>query len=148
MGGAHGPVGVFALFADLAGTIRLEVVGNLFLYVILFFGGALILAFWVIPSLIAALVPIGHRELLKELNSAIVIAVVTSLPVTSVPYIVQMTERLAARCQVKDADRNEIISTTMGVSYPLRSSRSYQRWGRRSRPLTRLSSLPIGYVYP
>ena len=29
MGGAHGPVGVFALFADLAGTIRLEVVGNL-----------------------------------------------------------------------------------------------------------------------
>ena len=113
------PVGVFALFADLAGTIRLEVVGNLFLYVILFIGGALILAFWVIPSLIAALVPIGHRELLKELNSAIVIAVVTSLPVTSVPYIVQMTERLAARCQVKDADRGEIISTTMGVSYPL-----------------------------
>ena len=91
------PVGVFALFADLAGTIRLEVVGDLFLYVILFFGGALILAFWVIPSLIAALVPIGHRELLKELNSAIVIAVVTSLPVTSVPYIVQMTERLVAR---------------------------------------------------
>ena len=29
MSGAHGPVGVFALFADLAGTIRLEVVGNL-----------------------------------------------------------------------------------------------------------------------
>jgi proton glutamate symport protein len=63
------PVGVFALFADLAGTIRLEVVGNLFLYVILFFGGALILAFWMIPSLIAALVPIGHRELLKELTA-------------------------------------------------------------------------------
>ena len=86
------PVGVFALFAGLAGTIRLEVVGNLFLYVYrVFLGGALILAFWVIPSLIASLVPIGHRELLKELNSAIVIAVVTSLPVTSVPYIVQMS---------------------------------------------------------
>ena len=30
MDGAHGPVGVFALFADLAGTIRLEVVGPSF----------------------------------------------------------------------------------------------------------------------
>jgi proton glutamate symport protein len=39
------PLGVFALFADLAGTIRLELIGNLFLYVILFVGGALILAF-------------------------------------------------------------------------------------------------------
>jgi hypothetical protein len=48
-----------------------------------------------------------------------VIAVVTSLPVTAVPFIVQMTERLATRCRVEDADRDEIISTTMAVSYPL-----------------------------
>ena len=113
------PLGVFALFADLAGTVRLELLGSLLLYVILFVGGALILAFWVIPTLIASLVPIGYRELLKELHSAIVIAVVTSLPVTAVPFIVQMTERLAIRCRVEDADRDEIISTTMAVSYPL-----------------------------
>ena len=113
------PLGVFALFADLAGTIRLELLGSLLLYVILFVGGSLILAFWVIPSLIVSLVPIGYRELLKELHSAIVIAVVTSLPVTAVPFIVQMTERLAARCRVEDPDRDEIISTTMAVSYPL-----------------------------
>jgi proton glutamate symport protein len=112
------PVGVFALFAGLAGTIRIELLGSLLLYVAVFLGGALILAFWVIPSLIASLVPIGYRELLKELSSAIVIAVVTSLPVTSVPFLVQLSERLAARFGVKDPDRNEIISTTIAVSYP------------------------------
>jgi proton glutamate symport protein len=112
------PLGVFALFAGLAGTIRIELLGSLLLYMVLFVGGALILSFWVIPSLIASLVPIGYRELLRDLNSAIVIAVVTSLPVTAVPFIVEMTRRLAARCGVKDADRDEIISTTIAVSYP------------------------------
>ena len=86
------PVGVFALFAGLAGTIRIELLGSLLLYVAVFLGGALILAFWVIPCLIDCLVPIGYRELLKELNGAIVIAVVTSLPVTSVPFLVQLSE--------------------------------------------------------
>jgi proton glutamate symport protein len=112
------PLGVFALFADLAGTTRIELLGSLLLYIGIFLVGALILAYWVIPSVVASLVPIGYRELLKELNSAIIIAVVTSLPVTAVPLIVQMTERLAARCGVKDADREEIISTTIAVSYP------------------------------
>jgi proton glutamate symport protein len=113
------PLGVFALFADLAGTIRLDLLGSLLLYAVLFVGGALILALWVLPSLIASLVPIGYRALLKELQGAIVIAVVTSLPVAAVPFIVQVSERLAARCRVEDADRHEIISTTMAVSYPL-----------------------------
>jgi len=113
------PLGVFALFADLTGTIQVSRLSSLLLYVGLFFGGSLILALWVIPSLIASLVPISYRALLKELQSALVIAVVTSLPVTAVPLLVQMTERLAARCRVEDADRDEIISTTMAVSYPI-----------------------------
>jgi proton glutamate symport protein len=112
------PLGVFALFAGLVGTTRVELLGSLLLYLMIFTGGALILAFWLIPALIASLVPIGHRELLKELNSAIVIAVVTTVPSTSVPLLVQTSERLAAHCGVKDADRNEIISTTIAVSYP------------------------------
>jgi proton glutamate symport protein len=112
------PLGVFALFAGLAGTIRVELLGSLLLYMVIFLGGALILAFWVIPALIASLIPIGHRELLKELNSAIVIAVVTTVPSTSVPLLVQVSERLATRCGVKDRDREEIISTTIAVSYP------------------------------
>jgi proton glutamate symport protein len=94
------PLGVFALFADLAGTIRLDLLGSLLLYAVLFVGGALILALWVIPSLIASLVPIGYRALLRELRSAMLIAVVTSLPISAVPLIVQMSERLAARCRV------------------------------------------------
>ena len=112
------PFGVFALFADLAGTLRVDLLGSLFLYAALFLGGAIILAFWVIPSLIASLVPIGHRALLDDLRSALVMAVVTSLPVTAVPFIIQVAERLADRCRIQDADRDEIISTTMAVGYP------------------------------
>ena len=108
----------FRLLCRSCRDARVELLGSLLLYIGIFIAGALILSFWVIPSVVASLVPISYRPLLKELNSALVIAVVTSLPVTAVPLIVQMTERLAARCHVKDADREEIISTSMAVSYP------------------------------
>jgi proton glutamate symport protein len=113
------PIGVFALFADLGGTVRFNVLGSLLLYALLFVSGSLILAFWVIPSIIASLVPVGYRELLKELSSAIVIAVTTSLPVSAVPFIIEFTNRLADRCSVKDPERDDIVSTTMAVGYPI-----------------------------
>jgi hypothetical protein len=60
----------------------------------------LILAFWVVPSLIVSLVPIRYRELLKELHSAIVIAVVTSCPCGRAIHR-QMTGA-SRRCRVED----------------------------------------------
>ncbi len=107
------------MFADLGRTVRFDVLGSLVLFAVLFFGGALIVSFWLIPSLIASLAPLGYRELLRELRSAIVIAVATSLPVSAVPYIIEMTNRLADRCRVEDPDRKDIVLTAMGLGYPI-----------------------------
>ncbi len=113
------PFGVFALFADLAGTVEIQSLGGLVLYAILFVGGALILALWVIPSLIAAIAPIGYGELMKELQTSMVVAVVTSLPITAVPLIIQMVEKLVERHEIVDENRKDIVHTTIAVSYPV-----------------------------
>ena len=122
MGRAHRACGSFRLVCGTGWDNPYRASRQPALVFAVFLGGALILAFWVIPCLIDCLVPIGYRELLKELSGAIVIAVVTSLPVTSVPFLVQLSERLAARFGVKDPDRDEIISTTIDGKLSVRSA--------------------------
>jgi proton glutamate symport protein len=63
------PLAVFALFADLAGTIRLRAMEEVSLFFFLFFAGALILTFWVVPGCIAAFTPLSHREVLRDIKS-------------------------------------------------------------------------------
>ena len=112
------PFGVFAMFADLAGSVQVELLGSILLYLLMFVGGSLIVAFWVIPALISALAPVEYRNLLDELRDAIVIAVVTSLPISAVPMIIRTAEELIERCRIEDPSRQDIVRTTMAVSYP------------------------------
>ena len=113
------PLGVFALFADLAGTIRVELLGGLLLYLVLFFGAALVLAFWGIPAILASLLPVRHRDLLDELRPALLMAVATSLPITAVPFIVQLAERMVKELGEREKDDDAVITTTLAVGYPL-----------------------------
>ncbi len=112
------PLGVFALFSDLAGTVQLQLLGGLLLYGGLFVIASLILTLWVLPSLIAALAPVSYKEVLVHLQEALVVAVVTSLPITAVPYIVAVAQKLVERENIHDKDRDDVVATTMAVSYP------------------------------
>jgi Na+/H+-dicarboxylate symporter/ABC-type amino acid transport substrate-binding protein len=112
------PFGVFAMFADLAGSVQVQLLGSILIYLLMFVGGSLIVAFWLIPALVTALAPVDYRDLLDELRDAIVIAVVTSLPISAVPMIIRTAEKLVERCRIEDASRQDIIRTTMAVSYP------------------------------
>lgn len=113
------PLGVFALFADLAGTVRFELLGSLLLYLVLFFGAALLLTFWILPGILAAFVPVGHRRILSELRTALVMAVATTLPITAVPFIIDLAERLVTRVGGREKDEDAVVSTVVAVGYPV-----------------------------
>ncbi len=113
------PVGVFALFADLAGTLRFDLLGSLFLYLVLFFGLGLILALWVLPALLASFIPVSRREIVGELRTALIMSVATSLPITAVPFILQLSERLVTEIGGKEKDEDAVVSTTLAVGYPI-----------------------------
>ena len=69
----------------------------------LFLIGTLLLAFVVLPAVMAALVPVGHREIVKELQPALVIAVVTTLSVVALPFVQRAAERIATRQAARTA---------------------------------------------
>ena len=110
---------VFALFADLAGTIRLRAMEEVSLFFFLFFAGALILTFWVVPGCIAAFTPLRHKEVLRDIKSALLIVIATTLSVSALPYISSATQRLAKDCGVEDPECGEIVRTNISVAYPL-----------------------------
>jgi proton glutamate symport protein len=113
------PFAVFALFADLAGTIRLRGLEEVALYLLLFVVGCLVLAFWVLPACISIFVPVKHAEVLQDLRSAFLIVIATSLSVSALPYISSATLRLAKSCGVDEPDMGNIVQTNISVAYPL-----------------------------
>jgi sodium:dicarboxylate symporter family protein len=114
------PLAVIALFADLAGTTRLKATEEEEArFFFLFFAGALLLTFWIIPGCIAAFAPLQRKEVLREMRSAFLIVVATTLSVSALPYISSATQRLAQACGVDDPECGEIVRTSISVAYPL-----------------------------
>jgi proton glutamate symport protein len=114
------PIGVFALFADAAGTIEPARLSGLLLYVGLFLLGTLLLAFVVLPAVLAAVTPVGHREILKELQPALVIAAVTTLTVVALPFVQRAAERVATEAGCPESEeRSDVIRAVLSLSYVL-----------------------------
>ncbi len=113
------PLAVFALFAYTAGTTAFADLARLSLYLGLFLVGAFLLAFWVLPALVAALTPLRHGEVLRALQAGMTISAVTTLSVVALPFITEATHKLAERCGIDDPERGDIIRTNLSISYPL-----------------------------
>lgn len=113
------PLAVFALFADLAGTLHLRGLEELSIYFLLLFAGCLILAFWILPACISIFVPVKHTEIVRDLRSAFLIVVATTLSVSALPYISAATERLAKASGADGPDMANVIRTNLAVAYPL-----------------------------
>lgn len=120
------PIGVFALFASAAGTIEPARLSGLLLYVGLLLIGTLLLAFVVLPAALAALVPVGHREILKELQPAMTVAAVTTLSVVALPFVQRTAERVATKAGCPEGEeRADVIKAVLSLSYVLAQLGNY-----------------------
>jgi Na+/H+-dicarboxylate symporter len=68
------PVGVFALAATAAGTLRIDQLERLQVYLIAYVAIALLVALWVLPGLVAALTTIPFRDVLFPARNALITA--------------------------------------------------------------------------
>ncbi len=113
------PIAVFALFADLSGTMRPRGLEEVTLYFFLFFAGCLVLAFWVLPACISTFVPVKRSDILRDLRSAYLIVIATTISVSALPYVISATERLAKAHEIDDPETGDVIRTNISVAYPL-----------------------------
>ena len=83
------PIGVFALMAHLVGTVDFEDLVRLQVYLVLYALCALFLSLWVLPTLVAALTPLGYLEILRSLRTPLITGFATGSTLVVLPMLLQ-----------------------------------------------------------
>ena len=88
------PIGVFAIAAVVAGTLSVEELQRLQVYLISYVGVSLLLSLWVLPGLVAALTPVPYRALISRTRDALVTAFMTTSLFAVLPLLTEQAKAL------------------------------------------------------
>jgi ABC-type amino acid transport substrate-binding protein len=88
------PYGVFALTAAAAGTLDLEELNRLQVYVVVYVVLALVLTFWLLPALVTIVTPLRYGEILRAFRGPLVTAFATGNILVVLPLLAADSKRL------------------------------------------------------
>ncbi len=88
------PLGLFAIAAHTAGTLDLDQVARLRVYVIAYAAMALLLSLWIFPGLVACLTPIPARRVLNATRDVLITAFMTADLFIVLPALVARSKEL------------------------------------------------------
>ena len=91
------PYGLFAIAASAAGTLSVEQLGRLQIYLVTYVAVALLLGLWVLPGLVAALTPIRISEIFSQSRDALITAFVAGDLFIVLPGLIQASKTLLTR---------------------------------------------------
>ena len=91
------PYGLFAIAATAAGTLGLEQLGRLQIYLVAYVAVALMVSLWVLPGLVSVLTPIRARDVLGESRDALITAFIAGDLFIVLPGLMQASRTLLDR---------------------------------------------------
>ena len=91
------PYGLFAIAATAAGTLNVEQLGRLQVYLLTYVLVALLLSLWVLPGLVGALTPIPQSEVLRSTRNALITAFVAGDLFIVLPALIEASKMLIER---------------------------------------------------
>jgi Na+/H+-dicarboxylate symporter/ABC-type amino acid transport substrate-binding protein len=111
------PYGMFAIAAHAAGTLRLQQLGQIQVYLVTYVAVALLLALWFLPGVIATLTPIRHREVLGHTRAALVTAFMAADLFIVLPILVESCKELLAKHRLADSHTSGIADVLVPASF-------------------------------
>jgi Na+/H+-dicarboxylate symporter len=111
------PVGVFGIAASAAGTLTLDEIGRLQAYLITYIGSAVLLTFWVLPSLVASFTPFGHRDVMRVARTALVTAFATGNVFIVLPLLVAHAKTLFEKYRIEHKEVGPSIDVVLPVGF-------------------------------
>ena len=112
------PIGVFALLAATAGTVRLDQLAGLAFYVLTYLAGAAMLGLVVVPAMLSALARQSYRDILRQIRPAMILAVATTLTVVALPFVQHAAENILDEAGCADSEeRDNVLQTSLSLSY-------------------------------
>jgi Na+/H+-dicarboxylate symporter len=112
------PIGIFAIAASAIGTMTLGEMGRLQVYVLSFLAASVILAFGILPLLIAAATPFGYREVLRASRDPLVLAFATGKVLVTLPMLIENVKKLFAERNLLSDEASRDVEVLVPLSYP------------------------------
>jgi Na+/H+-dicarboxylate symporter/ABC-type amino acid transport substrate-binding protein len=111
------PYGLFAIAANAAGTLDLEQLGRLQIYLIAYVAVAVLVSLWVLPGLVAALTPIRARDMLRESQDSLFTATIAGDLFIVLPALTDASRRLLERMTPGSAEPERFTEIIVPVSF-------------------------------
>ena len=111
------PYGIFAIAAAAAGTMTIEEIGRVQVYLVTYISLALLTTFWIFPGLVAAVSGISYREVLRTFRDALVTAFATGNQFVVLPQIAENCKELLRRHRVESGEADSAVDIIVPVSF-------------------------------
>ena len=113
------PIGVFAIAANAAGTLSLDAFARLQVYVVLQALFAVLLSFWVLPSLVATLTPLRYQDVVRAYRMPLITAFATANLLIVLPLIIDRSKELLNRLELPPNANSLEIDSPLAVIVPV-----------------------------
>ena len=111
------PYGIFAIAAAAAGTMTVEELARVQVYLVTYIALAALVTFWVFPALVAALSGIPYREVLSTFKDTLVMAFATGNQFVVLPQIAANCKTLLRRHGLESRETESAIDIIVPVSF-------------------------------
>jgi Na+/H+-dicarboxylate symporter len=111
------PYGLFAIAATTAGTLSLEQLGRLQVYLVTYVLIALLVSLWVLPGLVAALTPIRVGEIFALTRDALLTAFVAGDFFIVLPVLIEASKTLLERGAAADPEAWNLPDVIVPASF-------------------------------
>jgi Na+/H+-dicarboxylate symporter len=111
------PIGVFALTASAAGTMGVEELERLQIYLVVYALAALLLTFFVLPGLVAALTPLRWRDVVPPTRGPVITAFATGNLLIVIPMLSHEARQIAAARAADPDDAEAAVEVIVPASF-------------------------------
>ena len=111
------PIGIFALSAAAAGTLEIDELSRLQIYLWAYLALWLILAIFTLPMLVSWSTPFTYGEVFKEAKLAMVTAFATGTVLVVLPMIAEGVKKLLAERNLDSEDSHSTIDALVPTAY-------------------------------
>jgi proton glutamate symport protein len=114
--GQLAPVGAFVYISIVFGTIRLEDLDKIRLFVIALITTTLLVTFWFLPLLISSLTPLKYKDTIKAFRYVCLVPFITGLSTTALPFLNNYLKQFAFKHETSSQLR-ETSQTILPIAY-------------------------------
>ena len=116
------PLGIFAISASAAGTLEVEELGRLQVFLWVYITAAALLAFVFLPLLIHWATPFSYREILSTAGEAAITALATGTVLVVLPMIIERCKELLAKHNMDCEETDSTVDVMVPTAYSFPST--------------------------